>query len=134
MQHLHSGGKLLHYVFVPSQRRDNHDESTHLPIIFCVVFRLGMISATSNKNSNSWIDCNNIYLSLEPDNFRIVLVVQVLSTLSFCSATLECWLFVHMYVSMWSYSHFHVQDTRKEGATVACLRSKSFWGEGEETK
>lgn len=36
---------------------------------------------------------------------------------------------------MWSYSHFHMQGMKKEeGAALACLKCKSFWGEGEGTK
>ena len=53
MQNLDSSGKLPSYVFVPSQRGVSHDETMYFLIIFCLVFELGMLSAASNRKSNS---------------------------------------------------------------------------------
>lgn len=50
-QHLHSSRKLPSYVFVPNQREDNYDEAMYLFTIFCVVFQLGTILATSDRKS-----------------------------------------------------------------------------------
>lgn len=100
MQHLHSNGKLPSSVFVPRQRKDNHDATIYLFTIFCVCG----ISAPSNRKFNSWIDCNNMYLPNISRGKQFQYCLGDSTVINFLSAlpSLEHWLFIHMRVAMWS--------------------------------
>lgn len=65
IQYLHSSGELPSYICPEPERKCNCGEAMFLPTIFCVIFQLGIFSATRNKNLTVK-DCNNICLPIMP--------------------------------------------------------------------
>jgi hypothetical protein len=125
-QHPHSSRKLPRSL---SRAREEMvvGKTMYLPTIFCVVFQLRMLSAVSNRKSNSWMVCSNFcYLCIcGGKQFQdLPRGSTVINFHLFVLPSLQNWLFI----PMWSQDGCFLTSILETGGAELCLESKCFSG------